>query len=69
MLDQVISRAAREQGDRGKPRGQVAEQLNRSGQWSCLIRIIDNRRKRAIEIETDGRRVRMRCQSGGVLGQ
>ena len=57
MLGQVISRATREQGDRGKPGGQLTEQLNRSGQWSGLIRIIDNRRKRAIEIETDGRYV------------
>ena len=55
MLGQVIGRATREQGDRCKPGGQVTEQLNRSEQRFCLVRIIDNRRERAIEIETYGR--------------
>jgi hypothetical protein len=69
MLGQVISRATREQRDRCKPGGQVAEQFNRSGQRPCLVWIIDNWRERAIEIETHGRYVRHCCQSGSVLSQ
>jgi hypothetical protein len=67
MLGQVFSRAAREQGDRGKPGGQVTEQHDRSGQRSCLVRIIDNRRQCAVEVEAQGRRIDVGGHSGSVL--
>jgi hypothetical protein len=47
----------------------VTEQLSRSGQRSCLVRIIDNRRKGAIEIQTYDRQVCPCCQSGSVVSQ
>jgi hypothetical protein len=69
MLGQVISGATREQSDRGKPGGEVTEQLNRSRQRSCLVRIIHNRRQRAVEIETDRSCLRLRRQPRSMLSQ
>jgi hypothetical protein len=64
VLGQVISRATREQRDRGKPGSEMTEQFNRSGQRSCLVRIIDNRCEGAVEIKTYSSRLRLRCQPG-----
>ncbi|HEX5383248.1 MAG TPA: hypothetical protein VFW54_01290 [Propionibacteriaceae bacterium] len=51
MLGQIISRATRQQRDRGEPGSQLTEHLYHPGQRSCLVRIIDNWGQRAVEIE------------------
>ena len=69
MAGQIVSRATRQQRDRGEPGSQLSKQLYRPGQRSCLVRIIDNWGQRAVEIEAQGGRLRLRRHSGSVLGQ
>jgi hypothetical protein len=56
MLCQVVSRATREKGDSGKEGREFSEHFDAARQWPCLVRIIDNRRKCAVKIETEVRR-------------
>src|SRR4030095_5410253 len=69
MLGQIISRATRQQRDRGEPGSQLTEHLYHPGQRSCLVRIIDNWGQRAVEIEAQSGRLGLRGHSGSVLGQ
>ena len=68
MLGQIISRATRQHRDRDELGSQLSKQLYRPGQRSCLVRIIDNRGQRAVEIEAQSGRLGLRGHSGSVLG-
>ena len=69
MLGQIVSRATRQQRNRSKPGSQLTKQRRRPGQRSCLVRIIDDGGQRAVEIEAQSGRLRLRCHSGSVLGE
>jgi hypothetical protein len=68
MPGKIISRAPGQQRDRGKPRSQLTKQLYHPGQRSGLVWIIHNWGQRAVEIEAQGSRLRLRRYSGSVLG-
>src|SRR4029450_8331290 len=69
MLGQIISRATRQQRDRGEPGSQLTEQLYHPGQRSCLVRIIDNWGQGAGEGGAYTRCLPLRGPSDSVLGQ
>jgi hypothetical protein len=50
----------------GESGGQRSEQVDHSREGSCLFRVVQNRCKRAVEVQAHRHNVRLLHQSGGV---